>query len=87
MSWKNVPKYLEDHYNTLESYINSNRTEEARKYLYSLPLSVYDSIVERSARGYCFETIMNRIDELVQKKRDKEIYKLNCRQNDDNFLV
>lgn len=86
MGWADIPKFLEEHHKILTDYIAEGKLKEAKTYLHSLPASTYDAIVERSKRGYCFETLLNKIDELYGKKKLNDLYKISNYDGDDNFI-
>lgn len=81
-----VPKFLVKHYDYLDRLVKENCPREAERYLDSLDPGVYDHIISRSYRGGCFETLINKIEELRINKKTNELFKLNSQQNDDNFL-
>lgn len=81
-----LPKFLELHHAMLSTYIKDGNVQSAKEYLYSLPYDVYDSIIERAGRGYCFETIVNKIESLTTVKKTNELRKINNSDGDENFL-
>lgn len=84
--WKSIPRFLTDEYNALHGYICEGRTDKAAEYLYNLPQDIYDSIIDRAGRGYVFETIINKIEELTTNKKTNELFKLNNHDGDNNHL-
>lgn len=81
-----VPNFLIMQYAMLSTYIKDGNVKEAKTYLYNLPPYIYDSIIERSGRGYAFETIVNKIEELTTVKKTNDLYKINNYEGDDNFI-
>lgn len=86
MAKSRVPKFLLKHYEYLEMLVKENCPKEAERYLDSLEPKVYDQIIQRSYRGGSFETLINKIEELRINKKNKEIFRINSDQNDDNYL-
>ena len=81
-----IPRFLELHYAMLATYVKDGKLKEARDYLNSLSTSVYDSIMERATRGYCFESIINKLESDVVNKKTNDLFKINTKQSDENFI-
>ena len=84
--WQRIPDHLREHYTILERYYNDGDLRGAQSYLYNLPIDVYDEIVDRSGRGYCFETLINKIESDTINKKPNDLFKLNSHDGDSTHL-
>lgn len=83
---RKVPLFLKEHYQVLGEMVDNDQIKAAKHYLYNLPPTIYDAIIERATRGYCFETIVNKIEGLATSKNRNDVFKINNYDGDNNYL-
>lgn len=81
-----VPKCLLEYYCDLKDLLKEKKHKEARRYLHNLPKGIYDMIIEKSGKSKVFNNIISQIEDSICRNDHNDIFKVNSRNSDNNFI-